>query len=378
MKILFIGSDSHMGGAERIILTLIRNASQEIHPVYLLGLSPSTDAFLGEVIRSSLIAEPAYGSLFKKTINRIRYAVFVTTKSHLHNKIIRSFRPDLIYAMNTQWISYAGPLARILKRPLVWHIHDMPSYIPKRKMEFFLKFKEEVSLAICICEKQKGELIEIGFPEKRVAVVHNGIAPIALHRFGKELIRTKFRIVFLGELSYRKGFDLVPSLFSSAFIDSLKLKIAGRVVDKELYFKVIETLHRKNICFEYIGEITSGAVEEVLYESDYLLLPSRSEVWPTVVMESMFCGCIPLISDVGGAREMIPKEYWDLLLFTTGMNTNIEKSVLKIENNKDLKLRIIQECRDYALKNFDIRMIARQWEKKIEETVYSEGKESAT
>jgi hypothetical protein len=31
MKILFIGSDSHMGGAERIILTLIRNASQEIH-----------------------------------------------------------------------------------------------------------------------------------------------------------------------------------------------------------------------------------------------------------------------------------------------------------------------------------------------------------
>jgi fructose/tagatose bisphosphate aldolase len=60
------------------------------------------------------------------------------------------------------------------------------------------------------------------------------------------------------------------------------------------------------------------------------------------------------------------------------MNTNIEKSVLKIENNKDLKLRIIQECRDYALKNFDIRMIARQWEKKIEETVYSKGKESAT
>lgn len=369
LKVLFVGSDSHLGGAEQITLALIEATSKWLHPAFLLGSASVTDSFSGEVVRSSWIAEPSYGRRLNKLINRIKYLHFSVKARSLSKAIGSDIEPDVIYSMNTQWIAYAAPLARFLKKPLVWHIHDMPSYIPKRKMSYFLSFMNNVSLAICICERQRRELIELGFPADKTSVIHNGIEAVNINRPSEKTHGTKLKLLFLGELSHRKGFDLIPELMNSDLKTSLELRIAGKIVDRELYRRVVEDLEKMNVQFQYLGEIGQKVVIDVLSESDYLLLPSRSEVWPTVVMEAMFCGCIPLMTDVGGTRDMIPDELEDLLIFSPDDRANPTALILHIEKESGLKNSVREKCMAYATENFDIRVTADKWGKKIKQVV---------
>jgi hypothetical protein len=52
-----------------------------------------------------------------------------------------------------------------LKETLVWHIHDMPSYFQKEN-GILSKIQRGSFSSHMYLRKTKGELIEIGFPEK--------------------------------------------------------------------------------------------------------------------------------------------------------------------------------------------------------------------
>ena len=57
-----------------------------------------------------------------------------------------------------------------------------------------------------------------------------------------------------------------------------------------------------------VGRLKSGDIAALLMESDLFCLPSRSEGFSTALLEASACGTPSLVTNVGGARELIPSQ----------------------------------------------------------------------
>lgn len=108
-----------------------------------------------------------------------------------------------------------------------------------------------------------------------------------------------------GDSLYWKGYDVLAEAFSGMTgcelhiadrgISGIELHIAGRGTDRTELKKMFPT----NTVFH--GEVDKASVRELLYSCDALVLASRSEVQPLVLLEAMSTG-IPVVS-----TECVPR-----------------------------------------------------------------------
>ncbi len=100
-----------------------------------------------------------------------------------------------------------------------------------------------------------------------------------------------FRFCCVADNSYRKGYDMLLPAFEQLRGSgaNAELKIAGRGTDTA---KFRTQLSEGMASYGWVDRV---AVRELLYESDALVLASRSEVQPLVLLEAMSTG-IPVIS----------------------------------------------------------------------------------
>ena len=92
-------------------------------------------------------------------------------------------------------------------------------------------------------------------------------------------------------------FDALSRLQASGF--SIELHIAGFLTDSEECLQEIKRLQLKHVnCY---GRIDKESVRQLLYKCEALVLPSRSEVQPLVLLEAMSTG-MPVV-----ATECVPR-----------------------------------------------------------------------
>lgn len=58
----------------------------------------------------------------------------------------------------------------------------------------------------------------------------------------------------------------------------------------------------------WVGRLSAPDVSAFLQQADLLCLPTRSEGFSTTLLEAAACGCPAVVTDVGGARELIPDD----------------------------------------------------------------------
>ena len=110
-----------------------------------------------------------------------------------------------------------------------------------------------------------------------------------------------FQFCCIADYYYRKGydvlFDALSRLQASGF--SIELHIAGFLTDSEECLQEIKRLQLKHVnCY---GRIDKESVRQLLYKCEALVLPSRSEVQPLVLLEAMSTG-MPVV-----ATECVPR-----------------------------------------------------------------------
>lgn len=59
---------------------------------------------------------------------------------------------------------------------------------------------------------------------------------------------------------------------------------------------------------KWVGRLSAPDVSAFLQQADLLCLPTRSEGFSTTLLEAAACGCPAVVTDVGGARELIPDD----------------------------------------------------------------------
>ena len=100
-----------------------------------------------------------------------------------------------------------------------------------------------------------------------------------------------FRFCCVADNTYRKGYDVLIPAFRmlKEKCNEVELKVAGRDTDRK------EFLAQLGEGIVSCGRIGKSEVHDLLYQSDALVLASRSEVQPLVLLEAMATG-IPVIA----------------------------------------------------------------------------------
>lgn len=122
---------------------------------------------------------------------------------------------------------------------------------------------------------------------------------------------TRPTILFIGRLDIGKGIQYLPGLLRSVSqqIPDIHLEIAGA----DSYARGLGSLrewlrkgfgkYEKQV--DWLGYLTAQGVQQALQRAWVVVIPSRWDTFPTVLLETMAHGKAAVVSDQGGIPEMV-------------------------------------------------------------------------
>ena len=229
-------------------------------------------------------------------------------------------KPDILHAHCAKWAGYvAMQLSKAYGVPYVITEH-LPLMILKDEfgsppskawqIPLLKQAYEQAAMVLPVSEELVEEIACYFGREYRWQYLSNVIDTDFFHYQLRPSRKGRpFRFCCVADYSYRKGYDVLIPAFKQ-LRDSganIELKIAGRGTDNNNFRA---QLSEGMISY---GMIDKASVRELLYESDALVLASRSEVQPLVLLEAMATGipviatgCIPQNLRIEGGCTIVP------------------------------------------------------------------------
>ena len=220
-----------------------------------------------------------------------------------------TLKPDIIHCHGAKGGLYGRVAAKRLGIPSVYTPHGGSLHYSWSSPSGAVFLSAEKGLAaigsglIFVCDYEKRAFAEkIGLGSKRHAVIHNGLWP---EEFATaEPAPGAADILFIGDMRMLKGVDvLLEALSALNAARPVTACLVGDGPDLDA-FKAQASVLKLDGRVSFPGRM--GA-REAFAKGRILVMPSRAESFPYVVLEACAAG-VPLIaSDVGGIPEVLPK-----------------------------------------------------------------------
>lgn len=205
----------------------------------------------------------------------------------------------------------AGSVARELVGPgnyvVVCHGSDVNILMRRRAREYGATL-DEARVAVFVSSALASVARELGMQRHSgVLVVPNGVdletfrpdrRDAARHRLGWQGRRVA---LFVGSLTEIKGADRLPEL--ARLLAAADSRIVTAVVGDGPLGESLRRASPPSTVF--LGRLDREEVADVLAASDVLVIPSRNEGWPTVIMEAFASGTKVVGTAVGGIPEAL-------------------------------------------------------------------------
>ncbi len=199
-------------------------------------------------------------------------------------------------------------LGRLLGVPVVLHGHgaDFDSFFERAgsagRWLITALFRQAAAVIVLGARSRAHMIDRVGVDARRVHVLANAV-PDAVHRPRSPSPRC--RLMFLGALTERKG---LPELFDALARPELAqldwtLDLVGNG-DRATWQGVVDRLQLGDRV-HLLGWIPSAQARAMLTEADALVLPSRQEALPMVILEAMSAGLPVVATEVGDVREAV-------------------------------------------------------------------------
>jgi len=185
---------------------------------------------------------------------------------------------------------------------------------------------------------------------KRIKIIPNWIDIQENNQFPKKK-STCFRILFVGRLHPVKQVDLLIKAFHilNKTIPNASLYILGDGEEREKLVTLTKELELNNVYF--LGYVDQRTVFQMMKESDALVLPSKIEGNPRVLIEAMV-NKVPIIAtNVPGIRDMVQHMKTGYLI-NKQQPEELAYAIEYILKNKKDTANMIERAYVYAKKHF--------------------------
>jgi glycogen(starch) synthase len=207
-----------------------------------------------------------------------------------------------------------------------------------------------------------------GVPLRRIAVIPNGIDPAdfaspieGLPEFRARFAKREQRLVLLvGRLVYEKGFHLALDALARVVrhLGNVRFVVAGSgMAEAELKHQARRLgLSRYGTFLGWVGDDMLHSLYRV---SEVAIVPSIYEPFGLVALEAMACGCLCVVADTGGLREVVPAGEAVGFRFRSRDAESLGQVLERVLSDDQARAQVVAEAREHVLK-FDWGEVARQ------------------
>ena len=278
-----------------------------------------------------------YRVLLKDLNERLLDGVLINARFYFHSllgmRIARrhGLRP-VVLDHGSAWLSFSNPIldpiVRLYERSLtaIGKAKYDPAYygISKKSSEWLKTFGIE----------SRGEITN-SIDAAQFRALSSG------RDFRDELdLGNAFLVAFVGRLIPEKG---VSALIEASKSDELKQRnVVFLLAGDGPLAGAVDAAQGESL--RWLGRLDRPDISALLQQADVLCLPTRSEGFSTTLLEASACGCPSIVTDVGGARELIPSGEFGLIIESRDSSALI-KSVEQIADNLELRKAQSTNCR---------------------------------
>ncbi|MDP3042799.1 MAG: glycosyltransferase [bacterium] len=381
--ILYLITQSELGGAQRYVFDLAINLKQEFNVAVAFGSPRFGEAGeqgeqgeladkLKQIVGTGQCPIPTYYTLphLKRAISPINdFLAFIEII-----KLIKKIKPDIIH-LNSSKVSILGSIAAktcsLFRVPpaahravgqacsVIYTVHGWVFNEPLPKWQklfykyaekFTAKFKDKI---ICVSEHDRQTALKEKIaPENKLITIHNGLPPInflsrdearqklffQINNSKFKIQNSKFIIGSIANLYKTKGLEYLIQAANIIKEKSLILNskflilIIGEGPERKNLKQLIKRYQLQNNII-LAGRVGNAA--ELLPAFDIYACPSVKEGLSYTIMEAMQAGLPIIATNAGGNPELIEDKKTGLLTETKNPQMLAEK-IMQLINNSDL------------------------------------------
>ncbi|KAF2955574.1 glycosyl transferase group 1 [Marinitoga sp. 38H-ov] len=189
--------------------------------------------------------------------------------------------------------------------------------------------------------------------EEKTVVIPNGYNQNIFKPYDKNEIRKELGIYkknynyvgFVGNLIPIKRADKLPDIFNLIGIKNTKFIVVG-----DGYLRNEIENKTKNLDILFTGRVSQNDVAKYMNAMDIMILPSRNEGWPCVVLEAQACGTDVIGSNNGGIPEAIGFEEY-IVEDDDNFEYRFAKRVREVLKNGYDRNKIIDRAKEFTWEN---------------------------
>ena len=267
--------------------------------------------------------------------------------------LIQKHQMDVIHANSLRMVLYLCTIKTLFRNKKKFKIlytkHNVTA-LEKWPILFSRLINRYVDRIIAVSQFERENLIRTGVKASKVTTVYNGVDIEKFH-FRKKGKREYFKVGILARLSEEKNHRLFLQIASDLRgVNNLIFYIAGDGPERENILKQIESL---GLTDKVVLVGNTAYPEQFIEEMDLLLLTSKREVFPMVMLEAMAIGTPLLTIDVGGVKEAIINNETGFLVqqYYAYEFSNI---IRRLVEDQEMSNRLIQQARTKVEREFSM------------------------
>lgn len=331
MKTIGIFLDSfHIGGVQKVFLTLIKEWQEMGYNVVVISLS--TNGELKENLNSNIIVEDLqlnhlFLSFFKipRILKKYNIEVLLTGKDGV----------NLFFILNKLFFHYKTKLFVSQHNYLTAEKRTMQTFYQKVMLSGIKCLYEKADGIICVSNGINDALIKAGIDRDKLQVIYNpvDISSIRVQAKEKCMYIQKPYVMFCGRFSPVKNLTYLLRSFS-VFLRSrpnYNLVLVGDGAEMKLLRNLTEELNISNNV-NFVGAVSNPYC--FMQNAQLVLLTSLNEAFSMVVVEALALGKTVVSTASGGPEEILQKDKGYIVKSFTDINLFAETMVYALEHPK--------------------------------------------
>lgn len=246
----------------------------------------------------------------------------------------------------------------IVKIACAGHYGDLNVFSKFPGFKGALSILKQADCIIAISSDVEKELLEYGFLPGKIRRIPNGVDIDFFKRQQPFPVRDSVRFILIGRRTPQKGIDIAlraaQTLMNDGVNKKFEIKFYGSDDSEYDFRRMAEELDVTPLV-EFLPH--QDAIRDILHHAHSLILPSRGEGMPNVLLEAMSFELPVIASRVSGVVDIIEDDI-DGMLIPGEDSQALAVAMKRIILNPELATKLGQQARQKVASNFSLESVA--------------------